>query len=66
MTASFSAIGEVPISAAIAGRLVAITVESICSMNRATARIMGVRRGTGNRDAARDCIVHTPSVVIRP
>jgi hypothetical protein len=23
-------------------------------MNRATARIMGVRRGTGNRDAAMD------------
>jgi hypothetical protein len=47
-----SAIGLVPMSAAIAGRDVAITVESMFSMNRATARISGVRRincGTGRR-----------------
>jgi hypothetical protein len=47
-----SAIGLVPMSAAIAGSDVAITVESMFSMNRATARISGVIRincGTGRR-----------------
>src|SRR5690606_23393240 len=36
--------GSVPISAAIAGSDVAMTVESICSMNRATANMSGVTR----------------------
>ena len=52
MSASLSAIGLVPMSAAIAGRDVAITVESMFSMNRATARISGVIRincGTSRR-----------------
>jgi hypothetical protein len=44
VSASFSEIGSAPISAAIAGSDVAITVESICSMNRATARMRGVIR----------------------
>ena len=34
-------------SAAIAGSEVAITVESICSMKSATARMRGVSRGKG-------------------
>ena len=42
--ASFKASGLVPISAAIAGKAVAITVESMFSMNRATATISGTRR----------------------
>ncbi len=42
VTASLSAMGEVPISAAIAGSDVAMTVESICSMKSATARMRGV------------------------
>ena len=46
VTASFSAIGEVPRSAAIAGREVAMIVESSCSMNSATARMIGVIRVT--------------------
>jgi len=41
VTASLSASGLVPISAAIAGSDVAITVESMFSMNRATATISG-------------------------
>ena len=44
--ASLSAIGELPISAAIAGSDVEMTVESIISMNRATARMSGVTRFT--------------------
>ena len=44
--ASFRAIGLVPMSVAMAGRDVAITVESMFSMNRATARMSGVRRIT--------------------
>ena len=47
-----SAIGLDPISLAMAGRDVAMTVESMFSMNRATARMSGVRRincGTGRR-----------------
>ncbi len=42
--ASFSVSGLVPISAAIAGSEVAITVESMFSMNRAVATISGIRR----------------------
>ncbi len=42
--ASFSVSGLVPISAAIAGSDVAITVESMFSMNRAVATISGIRR----------------------
>ena len=41
MIASLSASGSVPISAAIAGSEVAITVESMFSMNKATATISG-------------------------
>ena len=42
--ASFSVRGLVPISAAIAGSEVAITVESMFSMNRAVATMSGIRR----------------------
>src|SRR2546423_4180378 len=42
--ASFSVSGLVPISAAIAGSEVAMTVESMFSMNRAVATIRGIRR----------------------
>ena len=42
--ASFSVSGLVPISAAIAGSEVAITVESMFSMNRAVATIRGMMR----------------------
>jgi hypothetical protein len=42
--ASFSVNGLVPISAAIAGSEVAITVESMFSMNRAVATMRGIRR----------------------
>src|SRR5713226_3843414 len=42
--ASFSVSGLVPISAAIAGSEVAMTVESMFSMNRATATISGTMR----------------------
>ncbi len=45
--ASFSVIGPTPRSAAIAGRAVAITVESICSMKSATARMRGTMRFIG-------------------
>ena len=44
--ASLRAIGLVPMSAAMAGNDVAITVESMFSMNRATARMSGVMRIT--------------------
>jgi hypothetical protein len=44
VTASLSASGLVPISAAIAGSEVAMTVESMFSMNRATATIRGTMR----------------------
>ena len=44
VTASLSVSGLVPMSAAIAGSEVAITVESMLSMNSATATIMGTRR----------------------
>ncbi len=42
--ASFSVSGLVPISAAIAGSDVAITVESMFSMNSAAATMSGIRR----------------------
>src|SRR3981189_2685307 len=42
--ASFSVSGLVPISAAIAGSEVAITVESMFSINRAVATMSGIRR----------------------
>src|ERR1700743_3776854 len=42
--ASFSVSGLVPISAAIAGRDVAMTVESMFSMNSAVATMSGIRR----------------------
>src|SRR3954464_14572113 len=42
--ASFNVSGLVPISAAIAGSDVAITVESMFSMNNAAATISGIRR----------------------
>src|SRR6266568_4067239 len=42
--ASFSVSGLVPISAAMAGSDVAITVESMFSMNRAVATMSGIRR----------------------
>src|SRR3954447_7983453 len=42
--ASFSVSGLVPISAAIAGSDVAITVASMFSMNRAVATMSGIRR----------------------
>src|SRR5260370_14692380 len=42
--ASLSSSGFEPISAAIAGSDVAMTVESMFSMNRATATISGTRR----------------------
>ena len=54
MIASFSVSGLVPMSAAIAGSEVAITVESMFSMNRAVATMSGIRRclfiGIGARD----------------
>ena len=46
VSASFRAIGLVPMSAAMAGRDVAMTVESMFSMNKATARMSGVIRIT--------------------
>jgi len=42
--ASFSVSGLEPISAAIAGSEVAMTVESMFSMNRAVATMSGIRR----------------------
>src|SRR6266481_5825014 len=42
--ASFSVKGLVPMSAAIAGSEVAMTVESMFSMNRAVATMSGIRR----------------------
>ena len=56
--ASFSVSGLVPISAAIAGSEVAITVESMFSMNRAVATMSGIRRslviGIRGRDGERE------------
>jgi len=42
--ASFSVSGLVPISAAMAGSEVAMTVESMFSINRAVATMSGIRR----------------------
>jgi len=54
VSASFSAIGLVPMSAAMAGSDVAITVESMFSMNKATARMSGVMRSnSGDREEGR-------------
>src|SRR6185437_14240266 len=47
VTASLSASGLVPMSVAIAGSDVAITVESMFSMNRATVMISGTMRSRG-------------------
>src|SRR3954447_11989558 len=52
--ASLSVRGLVPISAAIAGSDVAITVESMFSMNRAVATIRGIRRSFFMEIRARD------------
>src|SRR6185295_5520172 len=52
VTASLSASGLVPISAAIAGSEVAITVESMFSMNSATATISGTMRLASMGDGA--------------
>src|SRR6185295_13733730 len=52
VTASLSASGLVPISAAIAGSEVAITVESMFSMNSATATISGTMRLASIGDGA--------------
>jgi hypothetical protein len=52
--ASLSEIGLVPISVAIAGSAVAMTVESICSMKRATARTSGIERFKGDIRWSRD------------
>ena len=52
MIASLSASGLVPMSAAIAGSEVAITVESMFSMNRATATISGTMRSRNMEGAA--------------
>ncbi len=54
VTASLSVSGLVPMSAAIAGSEVAITVESMLSMNSATATIRGTRRSCFMRGGARD------------
>src|SRR6266567_5810728 len=69
--ASFSVSGLVPISAAIAGSDVAITVESMFSMNRAVATMSGIRRsffmeiqeGTGERRTG--CIIPLPHRPLR-
>src|SRR5665213_974301 len=71
--ASFSVSGLVPMSAAIAGSEVAITVESMFSMNRAVATISGItrslfiefreeeRKGAGKRG----CITPSPRGLLR-
>src|SRR5260370_30727333 len=53
--ASFSVRGLAPISAAIAGSEVAITVESMFSMNREVATMSGIRRSLfiENRESGR-------------
>ncbi len=52
MIASFSVRGLVPMSAAMAGSDVAITVESMFSMNSAQATISGIKRSLFNALAA--------------
>src|SRR6202000_2163846 len=51
--ASFSVSGLVPISAAIAGSDVEMTVESMFSMNKAVATMSGIRRSLFIRDSGR-------------
>ena len=71
--ASFSVSGLVPMSAAIAGSEVAITVESMFSMNRAVATMSGIRRSLfiefrgGEEKAAgsRGCTTPLPSRLLR-
>ena len=55
VTASFKASGLVPISAAIAGSDVAMTVESMFSMNSATAMISGTIRSRGMENTVKAC-----------
>src|SRR3954468_5367787 len=65
--ASFKVSGLVPISAAIAGSEVAITVESMFSMNRAVATISGMMRslfmrlGCAGKDSIQGCIIQGPA-----
>src|SRR5260370_24365106 len=69
--ASFSVNGLVPISAAIAGSEVAITVESMFSMNRAVATMGGMRRsfcmeiGEGTAERRTGCITPLPQRPLR-
>src|ERR1700721_3801920 len=71
--ASFRVSGLVPISAAMAGSEVAMTVESMFSMNRAVATMSGIRRslfiefwGEGHESgASRGCIIPLPSRLLR-
>jgi hypothetical protein len=60
VTASFRVSGLVPMSAAIAGSEVAITVESMLSMNSATATIIGTRRSCFMRTGLGwlGCVLH--------
>src|SRR6185369_2381448 len=63
--ASFSVSGLVPMSAAIAGSDVAITVESMFSMNRAVATMSGMRRclSMGRGGAAGQFGLYHPTVM---
>src|SRR3984893_7106310 len=54
--ASFSVSGLVPMSAAIAGSEVAMTVESMFSMNRAVATMSGIRRSLFIQDFGKERI----------
>src|SRR5258705_10361912 len=69
--ASFSVSGLVPISAAIAGSEVAITVESMFSMNRAVATMSGIRRSffmeirEGTAESRTGCITPLPQRPLR-
>src|SRR4030081_2375684 len=72
--ASFSVSGLVPISAAIAGSEVAITVESMFSMNKAVATMSGIRRSLfmgirhGNGKRAGEGLYHPvgPEAIAEP
>src|SRR5436305_7447746 len=68
--ASFSVRGLVPMSTAIAGSEVAITVESMFSMNRAVATMSGIRRslfisfrGRERRKAREQAGLYHPNVI---
>src|SRR5665213_4010348 len=70
--ASFSVSGLVPMSAAIAGSDVAMTVESMFSMNKAVATMSGIRRslfirirGGENRDGSRGCTIPLSHKLLR-